>query len=200
MAAARDQAARILRTEPNAAESDSAHDTSAGLADPIRAHLSDDTVARRPAEVPERPAIAKPAAPEAPAVSAAPKPGKRKFVLIGIGLLLALAVASYGVHYVLVGRFHVSTDDAYVRANNTTLGARVSGHIAAIFPGDNALVHTGDVIFKIDDGDYRIAVDAARTRIETAAGHHRPDRPAGHRAGKRGRAGQGATRLPRKPA
>jgi membrane fusion protein (multidrug efflux system) len=54
-----------------------------------------------------------------------------------------------------------------VRANNTTLGARVSGHIAAILPGDNAVVHTGDVIFRIDDGDYRIAVDAARTKIAT---------------------------------
>jgi membrane fusion protein (multidrug efflux system) len=81
--------------------------------------------------------------------------------------LLALAAASYGVHYFLVGRFFVSTDDAYVRANNTTLGARVSGHIAAILPGDNAVVHAGEVIFKIDDGDYRIAVDAARTRIAT---------------------------------
>jgi membrane fusion protein (multidrug efflux system) len=29
------------------------------------------------------------------------------------------------------------------------------------------VVRTGDVIFKIDDGDYRIAVDAARTRIAT---------------------------------
>ena len=136
---------------------------------PIRfaRNSSDESVARRPAEAPERPAVAKPAAPEASAVSAAPKPGKRKFVLIGVGLLLALAVASYGVHYVLVGRFHVATDDAYVRANSTTLGARVSGHVAAIFPADNALVRTGEVIFKIDDGDYRIAVDAARTRIGT---------------------------------
>src|SRR5206468_765428 len=62
---------------------------------------------------------------------------------------------------------YVSTDDAYVRANNTTLGARVSGHIAAILPGDNSPVRPGEVIFKIDDGDYRIAVDAARTRIST---------------------------------
>ena len=67
----------------------------------------------------------------------------------------------------MVGRFYVSTDDAYVRANNTTLGARVSGHVAAILPGDNALVRTGDVIFRIDDGDYRIAVDAARSKIAT---------------------------------
>jgi membrane fusion protein (multidrug efflux system) len=98
---------------------------------------------------------------------AAPKPAKRKLVLTGICALLALAAASYGVHYFLVGRFFVSTDDAYVRANNTMLGARVSGHIAAILPGDNTLVRKGDVIFKIDDGDYRIAVDAARTKIAT---------------------------------
>ena len=167
MAAARDQAARILRTEPDTADSESARDASAAPADSIRAQPSDESIARRPAEAPEQPAVAKPAAPEASAVSAAPKPGKRKFVLIGVGLLLALAVASYGVHYVLVGRFHVATDDAYVRANSTTLGARVSGHVAAIFPADNALVRTGEVIFKIDDGDYRIAVDAARTRIGT---------------------------------
>jgi len=128
-------------------------------------------VARRPAEAPERPAIDKPAADKpavaAPAVSAAPKSRKRKLVLIGVGTLLALAVAAYGVHYVLIGRFFISTDDAYVRANNTTLGARVSGHVAAILPGDNVVVRTGDVVFRIDDGDYRIAVDAARTRIAT---------------------------------
>ncbi len=81
--------------------------------------------------------------------------------------LLALAGAGYAVYYTLVGRFFVSTDDAYVRANNTMLGARVAGHIAAILPRDNSLVHAGDVIFRIDDGDYKIAVDAARTRIAT---------------------------------
>jgi membrane fusion protein (multidrug efflux system) len=165
MAAARDQAARIFRTEPDTDGSETARDVSAELADSIRAHLSDET-ARRPAEAPDRPAVAKPVAPEAPAV-AAPKAGKRKMVFMGVAALLALAAAAYGVHWVLVGRFHVATDDAYVRANNTTLGARVSGHIAAIFPRDNAVVHAGEVIFKIDDGDYRIAVDAARTRIET---------------------------------
>jgi membrane fusion protein (multidrug efflux system) len=87
--------------------------------------------------------------------------------MMGVLGLLALAAASYGVYYALIGRFYVSTDDAYVRANNTTLGARVAGHVAAILPGDNVVVRKGDVIFRIDDGDYRIAVDAARTRIAT---------------------------------
>jgi membrane fusion protein (multidrug efflux system) len=43
----------------------------------------------------------------------------------------------------------------------------VSGHIAAILPGDNVSVHAGDVVFRIDDGDYRIAVDAARAKLAT---------------------------------
>jgi membrane fusion protein, multidrug efflux system len=169
MAAARDQAARIVRAGPDTAEDESVRDTSAALVDRLHVQLTEDSVARRPAETPEdKPVTESPAAaPAAVAKPAAAKPGKRKFVLMGILALLALGAASYGAYYVLVGRFFVSTDDAYVRANNTTLGARVSGHIAAILPGDNAVVHAGDVIFKIDDGDYRIAVDSARTRIAT---------------------------------
>ena len=168
MAAARDQAARIIRPEPNSAESEPVRDASAALAESLRAQLAEET-ARRPLEVPERPAVGQPpAATTVAAETAAPKSGTRKkMVLTGVGLLLALAAASYGVHYFLVGRFLVSTDDAYVRANATTLGARVSGHVAAIMAGDNSLVRAGEVVFKIDDGDYRIAVEAARTKIAT---------------------------------
>ena len=162
MAAARDQAARIIRPESNLAEGEPGRDASGALAESLRAQLAEET-ARRPVEVPERPAASTVAAD-----TAAPKSGKRKkTVLMGVGLLLALAAASYGVHYFLVGRFLVSTDDAYVRANATTLGARVSGHVATILAGDNTLVRAGEVVFKIDDGDYRIAVEAARTKIAT---------------------------------
>ena len=174
MAAAREQAVRILRVESDTAEGEQPRDASAVGAEQLRAPVAEsraeDVVTRGPAEQPARPLDEKPAA--APAATttaspAAPKSGKRKMVLMGLGALLALAAASYGVHYFLVGRFFVGTDDAYVRANNTTLGARVSGHVAAILPGDNTIVHAGDVIFRIDDGDYRIAADAARTKIAT---------------------------------
>jgi len=174
MAAARDQAARIVRSGPEMAADAMARDASADLGEQGRADeakWADEAKSpgdkgpgdKRPAEAPPA------AAPEkaASAAAAAPKSGKRRFVMMGVLGLLALAAASYAAYYLMVGRFYISTDDAYVRANNTMLGARVAGHIAAILPGDNALVRAGDVIFRIDDGDYRIAVDAARTRIAT---------------------------------
>ncbi len=165
MAAARDQVARIIRPEPEADEGDSAVMPSPSI-EPMPTTPRQDPVARQARETPE---IDKPSteAPSAASQAAAPKSGKRKFILMGIAVLLALAAVAYTANYFLVGRFYVSTDDAYVRANSTMLGARVSGHVAAILPGDNALVHAGDVVFRIDDGDYRIAVDAARSRIAT---------------------------------
>jgi membrane fusion protein (multidrug efflux system) len=167
MAAARDQAARVIRVEPDPAGDEQERDSAAILAEQLRGHLSDDVTSRHPAEPPARTFTEKPAAPAATANPAAPKAGKRKLVLPGMLVLVALAAAAYGVHYLLVGRFYVSTDDAYVRANNTTVGARVSGHLSSIMAGDNSLVHAGEVIFKIDDGDYRIAVDAVTTKIAT---------------------------------
>jgi membrane fusion protein, multidrug efflux system len=167
MAAARDQAARVVRTGPETAEDEASRDAAAQLADQLRTHVSEET-RRRPAETPAGPTTTEsPVRTTDKPAPAATKPGKRKFVMMGVFGLLALVAIGYGVYFLLVGRFYVSTDDAYVRANNTTLGARVAGHVAAILPADNAIVHTGDVIFKIDDGDYKIAVDAARTRIAT---------------------------------
>jgi membrane fusion protein (multidrug efflux system) len=113
---------------------------------------------------PEAPA---PAASTAEGADAKPKSGKRKKILVGVGALVALAVIYFGVHYIFVGRYMISTDDAYVRANNTTLGAKVAGHIAKIGVGDNTRVGAGNVLFQIDDGDYRLAVDNARAKIAT---------------------------------
>jgi len=173
MAAARDQAARAIRPDAETAEGDAARDTSGhapsgnALSPGEQLRPSEET-RRIPADAPNAPPAARPGGPPAAAPAAdAAKSGKRKFVVMGILGLLALAAASYAVYYVFIGRFYVSTDDAYVRANNTMMGARVAGHITAVVPGDNSTVKRGDVIFRIDDGDYRIAVDSARTKIAT---------------------------------
>src|SRR4051812_28148825 len=124
MAATRDQAARIIRSESDADERVLPH----AVPEHARTTPADEP---GPRNAPAAPLDAPETAPSATTV-AAPKSGKRKFVVMGLVALLALAAAGYGTYYTFVGRFYVSTDDAYVRSNNTMLGARVAGHIAAI--------------------------------------------------------------------
>jgi membrane fusion protein, multidrug efflux system len=103
-------------------------------------------------------------------VAAVAAPGARKLKLLSVGLVATLALAGagwYGYHWLTVGRFVVSTDDAYVRTHNTTLDAKVTGYLASFEVEDNSFVHAGDVIARIDDGDYRLAVESARGRVAT---------------------------------
>ena len=92
----------------------------------------------------------------------------RTRVFMGVAAAALLAAAGWlGYDYLTAGRFMVTTDDAYVRAYNTTLGAKVSGYVSEFPVEDNTKVQAGDVIARIDDGDYRLAANAARDKIAT---------------------------------
>jgi membrane fusion protein (multidrug efflux system) len=126
------------------------------------------TVRRPDSPAPAAPAQEAPADDRTAAASTAARLGRRKLALIGLAAAVVLAGGGwYGYHWLTVGRFIVSTDDAYVRADATTLAAKVSGYVSAIGVADNSYVHAGDVIARIDDGDYQLAVAAARDKVAT---------------------------------
>jgi membrane fusion protein (multidrug efflux system) len=114
-------------------------------------------------------ALARPPAGGAPVVKPAPakRSGLRRFVVP----VLILAALGYGgktaYDYFVEGRFLVSTDDAYVGADTSIIAAKAMGHLTAVPVVDNQVVHKGDLLAAIDDGDYQNAVDAARARIGT---------------------------------
>src|SRR5262245_23902216 len=102
--------------------------------------------------------------PEGPA-QPHPKLGRKAFVggAIIVSLVLALMAGGYYGHYWwTAGRYLVSTDDAYVGAKSATLSPKVSGYISLVAVEDNARVAAGDVLARIEDGDYRLAVQTAR--------------------------------------
>ncbi|MFT3987848.1 biotin/lipoyl-binding protein [Aestuariivirga sp.] len=125
--------------------------------------------------------------PEAEAVSApSPKPS-RKFpvrkAIFGMILVAALAGAAwYGHEWYTVGRFVVSTDDAYVKGDTSALGAKVAGYVAAIPVADNSAVKAGDVLLTLDDGDYKLAMDFGQGEDRLTEGHDRRDHPPDRRA------------------
>jgi membrane fusion protein (multidrug efflux system) len=100
---------------------------------------------------------------------AAPKKSRFKKPLLLGASLLALAGATYFAwDYWTVGRFEVSTDDAYVQADNTTVAPKISGYLAAVLVGDNETVKAGQVLARIDDRDFRAALDQAKADVAAA--------------------------------
>ena len=111
------------------------------------------------------------AAPEPVETKAAPKPkaGRlRRLLLVGASLAALGLGADYGWGYWTVGRFHVSTDDAYVQADTTTIAPKVSGYLGQVLVGDNQPVKAGQVLARIDDRDYRVALDQAKADVAAA--------------------------------
>lgn len=119
-------------------------------------------VARKVAEAPAPVEAAPPA--EAPA---APKKSRRKLVFGAILLAALIGGGYYGAHWWRVGRFLVATDDAYVGADTSVIAARVAGHVVSLDVETNQPVKKGDVLARIDDGDFALAVKAAEGKIAT---------------------------------
>jgi membrane fusion protein, multidrug efflux system len=81
-----------------------------------------------------------------------------------IGALAVVGLAAgayYGTEYWQTGRFMVSTDDAYVQADNTLIAPRVSGYISQVLVSDNQTVKAGQVLARIDDQDFQMALRQA---------------------------------------
>jgi membrane fusion protein, multidrug efflux system len=92
----------------------------------------------------------------------------RKTLMAGAAVAVLAASAWYGWDYWTIGRFQVSTDDAYVKADNTTISPKVSGYLDQVLVGDNERVKAGQVLARIDDRDYRVALDQAKSDVAAA--------------------------------
>lgn len=107
-----------------------------------------------------------------PQAVALTEPAKRKRPLRKVLLIGLLAAAAGGGGYEgwqwwSVGRFFVSTDDAYVQADISVLAAKVAGYLEAAPVVNGQTVSRGDVIAKLDDVDYRLALQSARDKLAT---------------------------------
>src|ERR1700726_4992043 len=105
----------------------------------------------------------------APAPAAIKKLNFRKMLMAGAAVAVLAGAAWYGWNYWTVGQYLVSTDDAYVKADNTTVAPKVSGYLHEVLVGDNEPVKAGQVLARIDDRDFKVALDQAKADVQAAA-------------------------------
>jgi membrane fusion protein (multidrug efflux system) len=90
---------------------------------------------------------------------------KRRILLIGvIGLFLAAGLG-YTVYWLLHGRWHESTDDAYVGGNLVQITPQVAGTVLAIFADDTDYVKGGQTLVALDKADARVGLDQAEAQL-----------------------------------
>ncbi|MHA6644776.1 HlyD family secretion protein [Mesorhizobium sp. A623] len=93
---------------------------------------------------------------------------QRSKKMIGFALCLsALVVAAGGWAWASSGDT-IATDNAYVRGDVTSLAPKVGGYVTAVEVKDNQAVHAGDILFRIDDRDYRARLAQAAGNVEAA--------------------------------
>jgi len=92
----------------------------------------------------------------------------KRLLTVSAAVALLAGAGWYGWDYWRVGRFLVSTDDAYVKADNTTVAPKVSGYISEVLVGDNEPVKAGQVLARIDARDFTVALDQAKADVVAA--------------------------------
>ena len=92
----------------------------------------------------------------------------RRLLMTGAAVLALAGGAWYGWDYWTVGQYLVSTDDAYVKADSTTIAPKVTGYLAEVLVGDNERVKAGQVLARIDARDFKVALDQAEADVAAA--------------------------------
>lgn len=78
--------------------------------------------------------------------------------------LLPIALIAGGYYYVTGGQV-MSTDNAYVQADILAISTDVAGIVGEIDVRDNQRVKAGDVLFRLDDRQFRFALERADAQI-----------------------------------
>lgn len=108
-----------------------------------------------------------------PAPAAAPPRARawmprRRHIKWIVAAIIVVAAAVAGFRYWRESELYVSTDNAYVGANQAEIAAQVSGPVTSVHVRDQQHVNAGDALFDIDRGPYEIALARAQAQLELA--------------------------------
>ena len=91
--------------------------------------------------------------------------GRRKLLLLAVISAFAAVGIAYGSWWFVSGRYHESTDDAYVGGNLVQVTPQVAGTVLAIHADDTDFVTAGQTLVELDKADSRVALDQAEAQL-----------------------------------
>jgi membrane fusion protein (multidrug efflux system) len=86
--------------------------------------------------------------------------------VLGLASVALLFGGNYGWQWWTHGRFIETTENAYVRADITLVAPKIGGYVASVDVKDNQFVQAGQILFRIDDADYRARAAQARADVD----------------------------------
>jgi len=91
-----------------------------------------------------------------------------------VGLGVAVVAAAIALYWLLVLRYRVTTDDAYVHADSAQISSRVDGTVIEVMVDNDLPVERGQVLLQLDPRDFEVAVEQtqgilARTQADVRA-------------------------------
>ncbi|WP_081933716.1 HlyD family secretion protein [Massilia sp. 9096] len=100
-----------------------------------------------------------------------PSPEKKRkvrIILIAVAAVLALIGLAFFIWHELVGKYHESTDDAYIQADAVTIAPKVGGYVEEVLVSENQDVQQGQPLVRIDPRDYRAQTEQFEAQIAIA--------------------------------
>lgn len=86
---------------------------------------------------------------------------KRFVLLILIPLLVLIGIGGFYLH----GGRYVSTDNAYIKADNIPISPQVAGTIQKVFVKEYQQVKAGELLFNLDPAPFQVAVAKAQANL-----------------------------------
>ncbi len=89
----------------------------------------------------------------------------RNRALIVLAVIFVIAGIAYGIWWAVHGRYHETTDDAYVAGNVIQVTPQVAGTVVSIYVEDTDFIKAGAPLVKLDQADTRVALEQAEADL-----------------------------------
>ncbi len=90
--------------------------------------------------------------------------GRNRALLVLAGIFVIAGIA-YGIWWAVHGRYHETTDDAYVAGNVIQVTPQVMGTVVSIDVEDTDFIKAGATLVKLDQADTRVALEQAEADL-----------------------------------